>query len=178
MRTRKFLSTGKVGHIQISGVPGRHEPDSDPLEDQEINYPYIFRLLDELEYKGWVSCEHRPRNGTLEGLARWGGPHGLGGNSDTRRGGGGGGGGGERPGRASPPIGSSSSPTGSGAQRFFGSMSTAQKGAVPVSSNAPQLEPSAAAGRSSGDLMLRKGSERMCLRAKSSLVSANRWPGS
>ena len=26
-----------IGHIQISGVPGRHEPD----DQQEINYPYL-----------------------------------------------------------------------------------------------------------------------------------------
>jgi hydroxypyruvate isomerase len=52
-----------VGHIQIAGVPGRHEPD-----DGEVNYPYLFDLLDELGYSGWVGCEYRPRRGTVEGL--------------------------------------------------------------------------------------------------------------
>jgi hydroxypyruvate isomerase len=53
-----------VGHIQIAGVPGRHEPD----ERQEINYPYLFDLIDELGYGGWIGCEYRPRAGTADGL--------------------------------------------------------------------------------------------------------------
>jgi hydroxypyruvate isomerase len=52
-----------VGHIQIAGVPGRHEPDIG-----EINYPYLFELMDELGYRGWVGCEYRPRGGTSAGL--------------------------------------------------------------------------------------------------------------
>ncbi|HEY1722321.1 MAG TPA: 2-oxo-tetronate isomerase [Magnetospirillaceae bacterium] len=53
-----------VGHVQIAGVPGRHEPD----EGQEINTRYLFGLLDELGYDGWVGCEYRPRAGTVAGL--------------------------------------------------------------------------------------------------------------
>ena len=41
----------------------RHEPD-----EGELNYPYLFRLLDELEYSGWIGCEYRPRAGTSDGL--------------------------------------------------------------------------------------------------------------
>ena len=52
-----------IGHIQIAGVPGRHEPDVG-----EINYEYIFRLLDDLRYDGWVGCEYRPARGTTAGL--------------------------------------------------------------------------------------------------------------
>lgn len=52
-----------IGHIQIAGVPGRHEPD-----EGEVDYRYLFRLLDELGYPGWVGCEYRPRNGTSAGL--------------------------------------------------------------------------------------------------------------
>jgi hydroxypyruvate isomerase len=44
-------------------VPERNEPD-----DGEVNYPYLFRLLDELGYQGWVGCEYRPRAGTEKGL--------------------------------------------------------------------------------------------------------------
>jgi 2-dehydrotetronate isomerase len=58
-----------VGHIQIAGVPNRHEPD-----DGEVNYPYLLALIDELGYSGWVGCEYRPRNGTRAGLnwfKRW-----------------------------------------------------------------------------------------------------------
>jgi len=52
-----------VGHIQIAGVPDRHEPDVG-----ELNYPEIFRHIDDLAYDGWIGCEYRPRNNTLEGL--------------------------------------------------------------------------------------------------------------
>ena len=53
-----------IGHFQISGVPGRHEPDA----GQEINYPFILSLIDQLGFDGWVGCEYRPRDGTLAGL--------------------------------------------------------------------------------------------------------------
>lgn len=51
------------GHVQIAGVPGRHEPDNG-----EIDYPYLFDVLDELGYTGWVGCEYRPAGTTMEGL--------------------------------------------------------------------------------------------------------------
>jgi hydroxypyruvate isomerase len=60
-KARKYLA--HVGHIQIAGVPDRHEPDNG-----EINYPYLFRLLDQLGYAGWIGCEYRPASGTAEGL--------------------------------------------------------------------------------------------------------------
>lgn len=53
-----------IGHIQIAGVPDRHEPDLG-----EVNYPYLFDLIDELGYQGWIGCEYRPRAGTSEGLS-------------------------------------------------------------------------------------------------------------
>ncbi|HEY7765634.1 MAG TPA: 2-oxo-tetronate isomerase [Aestuariivirgaceae bacterium] len=56
---------GLIRHIQISGVPGRHEPD----DSQEINYSYLLPLIDELGYDGWVGCEYNPRGDTAEGLA-------------------------------------------------------------------------------------------------------------
>lgn len=52
-----------VGHIQIAGVPDRHEPDSG-----EVNYPYLFQLLDEAGYDGWIGCEYNPRGLTEDGL--------------------------------------------------------------------------------------------------------------
>jgi 2-dehydrotetronate isomerase len=60
----------RIGHIQIAGVPGRHEPDNG-----EINYPYLLDHLDRIGYGGWVGCEYRPAGATLDGLgwaARWG----------------------------------------------------------------------------------------------------------
>jgi hydroxypyruvate isomerase len=52
-----------IRHIQIADVPGRHEPGTG-----EINFPFLFNLLDELGYDGWIGCEYTPRAGTLDGL--------------------------------------------------------------------------------------------------------------
>lgn len=64
MKLREYLPTGRVGHLQIAGVPERHEPDVG-----ELNYPYLFSLIDSLGYTGFVGCEYRPRAGTSQGLA-------------------------------------------------------------------------------------------------------------
>ena len=58
MKLRKYLPSGRVAHVQIAGVPERHEPDVG-----ELNYPYLFAVLDELGYDGWVGCEYRPLRG-------------------------------------------------------------------------------------------------------------------
>jgi hydroxypyruvate isomerase len=62
-RLQEYLPTGRVGHLQIAGVPQRHEPD-----DGEVNYPFLLRLVDSLGFDGWVGCEYRPRAGTSDGL--------------------------------------------------------------------------------------------------------------
>jgi 2-dehydrotetronate isomerase len=49
--------------VQIAGVPERHEPDTG-----EVNYPYLFELLDRLGYSGWVGCEYFPVGSAEEGL--------------------------------------------------------------------------------------------------------------
>jgi 2-dehydrotetronate isomerase len=61
-----------IRHIQIAGVPGRHEPD----DEQEINYPFLFDLFDAAGYDGWIGCEYRPRADTVDGL-RWAEPYGV-----------------------------------------------------------------------------------------------------
>jgi hydroxypyruvate isomerase len=61
-KLRRYLPTGRVGHIQLASVPERHEPD-----DGELHYPYLFKLLDTLGYTGWVGCEYRPRLGLQTG---------------------------------------------------------------------------------------------------------------
>ncbi|AIT27159.1 xylose isomerase-like TIM barrel family protein [Bordetella holmesii 44057] len=63
MRLRHYIPQGRVGHVQIAGVPLRQEPDQG-----ELNYPYLFQLLDELAYPGWVGCEYRPAGDTRAGL--------------------------------------------------------------------------------------------------------------
>lgn len=70
MKLRRYLVPGgSVGHLQIAGVPSRHEPDLG-----ELNYPYLFELLDELGYAGHVGAEYRPRAGTTAGLG-WFAPY-------------------------------------------------------------------------------------------------------
>ena len=63
MKLRKYLAAGRVGHLQIAGVPERHEPDFG-----ELNYLYLFDVIDELGYDGHIGCEYRPRTGTSAGL--------------------------------------------------------------------------------------------------------------
>lgn len=54
----------RIAHFQVADNPGRHEPGTG-----EINYPFIFDLLDRLGYTGWVGAEYRPLAGTQPGLA-------------------------------------------------------------------------------------------------------------
>ncbi|HUK00236.1 MAG TPA: 2-oxo-tetronate isomerase [Stellaceae bacterium] len=54
---------GHYAHVQIAGVPERHEPDRG-----EVNYAYLLALLDEVGYGGWVGCEYRPAAETRAGL--------------------------------------------------------------------------------------------------------------
>jgi hydroxypyruvate isomerase len=60
-----------IRHIQVAGVPERHEPDRG-----EVNFPYLFDLIDELGYGGWVGCEYRPAGDTLAGLG-WSRAYGI-----------------------------------------------------------------------------------------------------
>jgi hydroxypyruvate isomerase len=75
-RIRQYIPTGRVGHMQIAGVPDRHEPDAG-----EVNYPHLFGVLDALHYDGWIGCEYRPAEGTRAGLgwlrAAWSGRQGA-----------------------------------------------------------------------------------------------------
>jgi hydroxypyruvate isomerase len=66
MKLRQYLPTGRVGHLQIAGVPERHEPDVG-----ELNCAYLFEVIDEVAaqcgWQGWVGCEYRPRMGAEPG---------------------------------------------------------------------------------------------------------------
>jgi len=61
-----YLPTGRVGHLQIAGVPERHEPDTG-----ELRYEYLFDLIDRVaascDWPGWLGCEYRPRRGAEPG---------------------------------------------------------------------------------------------------------------
>jgi hydroxypyruvate isomerase len=62
-KLRSYLPTGRVGHLQIAGVPERHEPDVG-----ELNHGYLFDVIDALGWDGWIGCEYRPKASTSAGL--------------------------------------------------------------------------------------------------------------
>lgn len=60
-----------IKHVQLADNPGRFEPGTG-----EINYRYLFALLEEIGYDGWIGCEYKPKAGTVEGLG-WRAAHGV-----------------------------------------------------------------------------------------------------
>jgi hydroxypyruvate isomerase len=64
-------SLGRIGHIQIADNPGRHQPGTG-----EINFPFLFRRLDELKYPGCVGLEYVPAPDTTSSLG-WLGNYGF-----------------------------------------------------------------------------------------------------
>lgn len=52
-----------IGHVQIAGVPDRHEPD-----EGETALAHLMAQLDAQGYEGWVGAEYRPKARTEEGL--------------------------------------------------------------------------------------------------------------
>jgi hydroxypyruvate isomerase len=63
LATRLRRDMPNIGHIQIAGVPERHEPDTG-----EVNYGYLLGVIEELRYPGWIGCEYRPAGATSAGL--------------------------------------------------------------------------------------------------------------
>jgi hydroxypyruvate isomerase len=53
----------RIGHVQIADNPGRHEPGTG-----EVNYPFLFEVLDREGYRGWIGCEYKPLSSTNAGL--------------------------------------------------------------------------------------------------------------
>ncbi len=60
---------GAYGHVQIAGVPDRHEPDTG-----ELNYAEIFAAFDRTGFDGPMGCEYNPRGRTEDGLG-WAAPY-------------------------------------------------------------------------------------------------------
>ncbi|HEX3983166.1 MAG TPA: 2-oxo-tetronate isomerase [Acidisoma sp.] len=58
-----------IGHVQIAGVPDRHEPD-----ESELDFHYVTAELDRLGYTGFIGCEYRPVGKTTDGLG-WFAPY-------------------------------------------------------------------------------------------------------
>jgi hydroxypyruvate isomerase len=54
-----------IAHFHAAGVPGRHE-----LDRGELNYPAIFKTLDERGYRGFTGLEYFPAADAVEGLKK------------------------------------------------------------------------------------------------------------
>lgn len=52
-----------IPHMQLADNPGRHEPGTG-----EINFPFLFTLIDRLGYHGWIGCEYKPLTTTDAGI--------------------------------------------------------------------------------------------------------------
>ncbi|WP_022955447.1 hydroxypyruvate isomerase family protein [Perlucidibaca piscinae] len=55
-----------IGHIQFADLPGRGAPGTGTLD-----YPALFRLIDELPYSGWCGAEYRPGDAGTEASLDW-----------------------------------------------------------------------------------------------------------
>ena len=53
----------RIGLIQLADNPGRNEPGTG-----EINYPFLFKLIDRIGYTGTIGCEYKPAGTTEAGL--------------------------------------------------------------------------------------------------------------
>jgi hydroxypyruvate isomerase len=49
--------------MQLADNPGRNEPGTG-----EINYPFLFKHIDRIGYKGWIGCEYKPATSTEASL--------------------------------------------------------------------------------------------------------------
>lgn len=56
----------KLGHVQISAVHDRGEPD-----EGEVNFPYLLGLLENIGYTGYVGAEYKPRGKSVESGLDW-----------------------------------------------------------------------------------------------------------
>jgi len=50
-------------HIQIASPPNRYEPNNG-----EINYPFIFNIIEKFNYDGHIGCEYNPSTNTEDSL--------------------------------------------------------------------------------------------------------------
>jgi len=53
----------RIENIQVADPPARNEPGTG-----EVNFAFLFRLIDQLGYAGWIGCEYKPARATEEGL--------------------------------------------------------------------------------------------------------------
>ncbi|MGI8777986.1 MAG: hydroxypyruvate isomerase family protein [Acidimicrobiales bacterium] len=55
---------GVITHIQVADSPDRGQPGTG-----ELNYRYVFGVVDELSYGGWIGLEYKPPDTTEDSLA-------------------------------------------------------------------------------------------------------------
>jgi hydroxypyruvate isomerase len=58
--------TGRITHIQVADSPDRGQPGTG-----EMNYRYIFEVLEDLSYGGWIGLEYKPTTDTTEESLEW-----------------------------------------------------------------------------------------------------------
>lgn len=56
-----------VGHVQIAQAPERAEPQS----PGEINYKYVFEMLQKWGYEGYIGLEYKPDKNTADGVKQF-----------------------------------------------------------------------------------------------------------
>jgi hydroxypyruvate isomerase len=54
-----------IAHFHAAGAPGRHE-----LDQGELHYPAIFRVLEERGYRGFMGLEYFPSQNVMAGLEK------------------------------------------------------------------------------------------------------------
>jgi len=65
--TRRFQENiDLIEHVQIGDNPGRHEPGTG-----ELNYPYIFKAIEDTGYSGWVAGEYFPSTDKTSDCLGW-----------------------------------------------------------------------------------------------------------
>ena len=57
---------GRIAHIQVADSPGRGEPGTG-----EINYPYVFRAIEQLDGFRFIGLEYNPTTDTTEASLEW-----------------------------------------------------------------------------------------------------------
>lgn len=55
-----------IGHVQFAAVHDRGEPD-----EGELNFPYLFRVLEDVGYSGHIAAEYHPRGESVEAGLGW-----------------------------------------------------------------------------------------------------------
>ncbi|MSD89387.1 hydroxypyruvate isomerase, partial [Escherichia coli] len=53
----------KIGLIRIANERRRGGPGA-----EEMNYEYLFTVIENSDYNGWVGCEYKPQTTTEAGL--------------------------------------------------------------------------------------------------------------